>query len=282
MAGGMMQRGGGRGRYRPLAEINVTPLVDVMLVLLIVFMVAAPLMTSGVTIDLPKASAAPLAQDSEPLTISVNQEGKIYLQETELPLDQLATKLAAISRRTIWSHRIFVRGDKGLAYGRIMEIMATITQAGFTKVALLAEQTGGPAQPPAAAAPAAAAPAAAPVAAPAPAAAAPGRADRGQRGRLHGNEHHVLRSQRRRIVGCGGGAVDLRSRAHHAQTALADRGQVGAADHHGHLRTTLGEPAGKVAADGPGAEHAGPSCRRSRGLAVAQGGVRKGVHRVSS
>ncbi len=173
MAGGMMQRGGGRGRYRPLAEINVTPLVDVMLVLLIVFMVAAPLMTSGVTIDLPKASAAPLAQDSEPLTISVNQEGKIYLQETELPLDQLATKLAAISENKL-DRRIFVRGDKGLAYGRIMEIMATITQAGFTKVALLAEQTGGPAQPPAAAAPATAVPAAAaPVAAPAPAAAAP-------------------------------------------------------------------------------------------------------------
>lgn len=143
----------GRGRYRPLAEINVTPLVDVMLVLLIVFMVAAPLMTSGVNVDLPKTSAAPLNQDSEPLTVSVNAEGKIFLQETEAPLPELVTKLQAISENKA-DRRIFVRGDKGLAYGRIMEVMATITQGGFTKVALLAEQTGGPAAAPAPAAPA--------------------------------------------------------------------------------------------------------------------------------
>ncbi len=124
-----------------------------MLVLLIIFMVAAPLMTSGVTVDLPKASAAPLSQDSEPLTISVNAEGKIYLQDTELALPDLAPKLASLSDNKL-DRRIFVRGDKGLAYGRIMEIMATITQGGFTKVALLAEQTGGPAAPPPAAAPA--------------------------------------------------------------------------------------------------------------------------------
>ena len=139
--------GRGRSRYRPLAEINVTPLVDVMLVLLIVFMVAAPLMTSGVTVDLPKTSAAPLSQDSEPLTVSVNGEGKIFLQETELPLTDLAGKLGAISDGKL-DRRIFVRGDKGLTYGRIMEVMATITQGGFTKVALLAEQTGGPPPPP--------------------------------------------------------------------------------------------------------------------------------------
>lgn len=142
MAGGPMQRGGGRGRYRAMAEINVTPLVDVMLVLLIVFMVAAPLMTSGVTVDLPKASAAPLAQDSEPLTVSVNAEGKIFLQETELTLTDLAPRLEAISENKT-DRRIFVRGDKGVSYGRIMETMAAITQGGFTKVALLAEQTGG-------------------------------------------------------------------------------------------------------------------------------------------
>jgi len=134
---------GRKARYRPLAEINVTPLVDVMLVLLIVFMVAAPLMTSGVNVDLPKASAAPLSQDSEPLTVSVNAEGKIFLQETELQLPELAGKLAAISEGKM-DRRIFVRGDKGLTYGRIMEVMATITQGGFTKVALLAEQTGAP------------------------------------------------------------------------------------------------------------------------------------------
>ena len=138
---------GRAGRYKPLAEINVTPLVDVMLVLLIVFMVAAPLMTSGVTIDLPKASAAPLSQDSEPLTISVNAEGKIFLQEAELQLAELAPKLAATSDNKL-DRRIFVRGDKGVAYGRIMEVMAAVTQGGFTKVALLAEQTGGPATAP--------------------------------------------------------------------------------------------------------------------------------------
>ncbi|MDT7953519.1 MAG: protein TolR [Acetobacteraceae bacterium] len=148
-----LQRSGrGRSRYRPLAEINVTPLVDVMLVLLIVFMVAAPLMTSGVNIDLPKASANPVSQDSEPLTVSVNAEGKIYLQDTELPLSDLATKLAAIADNKM-DRRIFVRGDKALSYGRIMEVMATITQGGFTKVALLAEQAGGPPAPASAAAP---------------------------------------------------------------------------------------------------------------------------------
>ncbi len=141
MAAGMIGRGG-KGRYRPMAEINVTPMVDVMLVLLIIFMVAAPLMTSGVTVDLPKASAAPISQDSEPLTITVNAEGKIYLQDTELQLTDLAPKLAAISDNKL-DRRIFVRGDKGVPYGRIMEVMATITQSGFSKVALLAEQTPG-------------------------------------------------------------------------------------------------------------------------------------------
>lgn len=139
-----MQGRGRRGRYRPLAEINVTPLVDVMLVLLIVFMVAAPLMTSGVNVDLPKASANPINQDSEPLTVSINAEGKIFLQENELPLTDLATKLSAIADNKM-DRRIFVRGDKSISYGRIMEVMATITQGGFTKVALLAEQAGGPA-----------------------------------------------------------------------------------------------------------------------------------------
>ncbi len=133
-----------RGRYRPLAEINVTPLVDVMLVLLIVFMVAAPLMTSGVTVDLPKTNAAPLSQDSEPLTVSLNGEGKLFLQESEVQLPELVTKLQAIAQNKP-DRRIFVRGDRGIAYGRVMEVMATITQGGFTKVALLAEQTGAPA-----------------------------------------------------------------------------------------------------------------------------------------
>ena len=160
-----------RGRYRPLAEINVTPLVDVMLVLLIIFMVTAPLMTSGVSVDLPKTSAQPLNTDSEPLTVSINAEGAIFLQNEPVDLTDLVAKLQAIGQNNP-DRRIFVRGDKANTYGRIMEVMGTITEGGFTKVALLAEQpASGPA--PARATPAGAAPAAAPVprpAAPAPAA----------------------------------------------------------------------------------------------------------------
>ena len=158
---GSLGGGKGRGRYRPLAEINVTPLVDVMLVLLIVFMVAAPLMTSGVPVDLPKASAAPLSQDSEPLTVSLNGEGKLFLQETELALPELVARLQASAEGKA-DRRIFVRGDRGIPYGRVMEVMATITQGGFTKVALLAEQGAGappPGRAPATQQPAAAAPA---------------------------------------------------------------------------------------------------------------------------
>ena len=129
----------GRGRYRPLAEINVTPLVDVMLVLLIIFMVTAPLMTSGVSVDLPKADARPLNSDSEPLTVSIKADGSIYLQNQAIDLTDLVAKLQAIAQNNP-ERRIFVRGDKDLAYGRIMQVMATITQGGFTKVALLADQ----------------------------------------------------------------------------------------------------------------------------------------------
>ena len=168
MGGGMGGRGS-RGRYKPLAEINVTPLVDVMLVLLIVFMVAAPLMTSGVTVDLPKASAAPLAQDSEPVTISINAEGKIFLDETELALDALTGRLSTATEGKL-DRRVFVRGDKGVPYGRVMEVMALATQAGYTKVALLVEQSGGQAAPRAVPTPApTAAPVPAPTAAPVPA-----------------------------------------------------------------------------------------------------------------
>jgi biopolymer transport protein TolR len=126
-----------------MAEINVTPLVDVMLVLLIIFMVAAPMMTAGVPLDLPRTSAAPLNQETEPLTISVNAEGRIFLQETEVPLEGLVAQLQAILREQKPDHpqrRIFVRGDRGIQYGRVMEVMGTISAAGFTRVALLAEQ----------------------------------------------------------------------------------------------------------------------------------------------
>ncbi len=173
--------GRGRGRYRPLAEINVTPLVDVMLVLLIIFMVTAPLMTSGVPVDLPKTSAQPLNSDSEPLTVSIDAEGKLFLQENALDLADLVPKLQAISQQNP-ERRIFVRGDKGIAYGRIMEVMGTITQGGFTKVALLAQQpAAGPAG---AGAASGAAPGGVSGAAPsAPSGPAPGAAPSGRPGR---------------------------------------------------------------------------------------------------
>jgi biopolymer transport protein TolR len=145
MAFAMNQGGRGRrGRYRPLAEINVTPLVDVMLVLLIIFMVTAPLMTSGVSVDLPKTTAQPLNSDSEPLTVSIKADGSIFLQDQAVDIGDLVAKLQGIAQNNP-ERRIFVRGDKDLAYGRIMEVMGTITQGGFTKVALLAEQPAGPA-----------------------------------------------------------------------------------------------------------------------------------------
>jgi len=139
-------KGAMRGRYRPLSEINVTPLVDVMLVLLIIFMVTAPLMTSGVSVDLPKTDAKPINTDSQPLTVSINAAGKIFLQDQEIELSDLVAKLQAIAQND-QDRRIFVRGDKDLAYGRIMEVMGTITQGGFTKVALLAEQPTAPPAP---------------------------------------------------------------------------------------------------------------------------------------
>jgi len=129
-----------------MAEINVTPLVDVMLVLLIIFMVAAPLMTVGVPIDLPKTNASALNQETEPLTISVNAEGRIFLQESEVPLENLVPQLRAIMEAQPAGQperRIFVRGDRGINYGRVMEVMGTVSSAGFTKVALLAEQPSG-------------------------------------------------------------------------------------------------------------------------------------------
>ncbi len=144
MAGALIgKRGGGRGRYRPMAEINVTPMVDVMLVLLIIFMVTAPMMTSGVNVDLPKTDAKPLNADSEPLTVSIQGDGKIYLQDNPIELPDLVTKLSAISSGDM-TRRIFVRGDKGIAYGTVMQVMATISQGGFTKVALLADASGAP------------------------------------------------------------------------------------------------------------------------------------------
>ncbi len=145
MAMSPISGGNGRRRYRPLAEINVTPLVDVMLVLLIIFMVTAPLMTSGVSVDLPKTDAKPLNSDSQPLTVSIDAQGKIFLQNQQVELPELVAKLQAIAAGDP-TRRIFVRGDQAISYGLVMQVMGTIAQGGFTKVALLAQQpAGGPA-----------------------------------------------------------------------------------------------------------------------------------------
>jgi len=135
-------RRGGRRSARPMADINVTPMVDVMLVLLIVFMVAAPLMTVGVPVDLPKTNASALNERVEPLTISVNAEGKIYVQEMEVQANELGPRLQAITANKP-DTTIYVRGDKGINYGRVMEVMGLVASAGFAKVSLIAETAGG-------------------------------------------------------------------------------------------------------------------------------------------
>jgi biopolymer transport protein TolR len=142
VGGGRNGNGHGKGRYRPLAEINVTPLVDVMLVLLIIFMVTAPLMTSGVTVDLPKASANPVNADSQPITISINAQGKVFLQNDAVDIGDLVAHLQAATNGQT-DRRIFVRGDQSISYGQIMQVMGTIVSGGFSKVALLAQQPNG-------------------------------------------------------------------------------------------------------------------------------------------
>ena len=133
--------GGGRRRYRrgyrPMSEINVTPFVDVMLVLLIVFMVTAPLLTVGVPVDLPETRADAISDPVEPLVISVDRDGQIYLQDTSLEAEALIPRLRAITENKP-DTRIYVRGDKAINYGRIMEVMGRINAAGFTRVALVA------------------------------------------------------------------------------------------------------------------------------------------------
>lgn len=133
-----LDRSRGRRRVRPMAEINVTPFVDVMLVLLIVFMVTAPLLTVGVPVDLPKTKAQPLGQDREPLTVTVKRDGRIYLQNTPVLEDDLVPRLTAISSNG-YDQRIFVRGDKAVDYGRVMEVMALISAAGFTHIGLVTD-----------------------------------------------------------------------------------------------------------------------------------------------
>ena len=122
----------------PISEINVTPFVDVMLVLLIIFMVTAPLLTVGVQVDLPETSADTLPEETEPLTLTINAKGEIFIQETKVEYEKIIAKIMAVSNNRT-DTRIFVRGDKTINYGRVLEIMGMLSGSGFTKVALISE-----------------------------------------------------------------------------------------------------------------------------------------------
>ncbi|MBJ26772.1 protein TolR [Candidatus Poribacteria bacterium] len=126
-------------RRIPISEINVTPFVDVMLVLLIIFMVTAPLLTSGVEINLPETNAGSITEPVEPLTVSINLDGRVFIQETEIELENLVPKLMAITERKT-DTRIYVRGDSRIDYGRVMVIMSAVSKAGFRNVALVTEK----------------------------------------------------------------------------------------------------------------------------------------------
>ena len=130
------------GRYATMSEINVTPFVDVMLVLLVVFMITAPLLTVGVPIDLPKTSASNLQGNEEPLTVSINDKGEIFLQETKVEGVELVARLLAIAENQT-SRRVFVRGDRTVDYGAVMAVMGSLNAAGFNKVALVTEVPRG-------------------------------------------------------------------------------------------------------------------------------------------
>jgi len=142
MSMGVGPRGGHTRRFRPVAEINVTPMVDVMLVLLVIFMVTAPLLTSGVQVDLPKTDAQPVKGEDQPITLSLDSAGKLYIGDTEIASDALIAKLKAIIGQKP-DQRIFIRADKGIEYGKVMEVMGMLGGAGFEKVALVTEMKGG-------------------------------------------------------------------------------------------------------------------------------------------
>ena len=127
-----------RSEREPMSEINVTPFVDVMLVLLIIFMVTAPLLTVGVQVDLPETSADTLPEESEPLTLTINSKGEVFIQETKIEFNNLIKKILAVSNNRT-DTRIYVRGDKTINYGRVLEVMGKLSGSGFTKVALISE-----------------------------------------------------------------------------------------------------------------------------------------------
>ncbi len=147
--------GGGGGRFRrrrysPIADINVTPMVDVMLVLLVIFMITAPLLQVGVPVDLPKTTAQQVGGKDEPLVVSVNSKDEIFLGETKYEPDELATKLKAVHDEKP-DQRVFIRGDKSINYGRMMQVMGIVIDSGFRQLGLLGEQAesapGKPAAP---------------------------------------------------------------------------------------------------------------------------------------
>ncbi|MGE0409101.1 MAG: ExbD/TolR family protein [Amphiplicatus sp.] len=143
MAVGIVSGSSGAGRHRPgrtrpMAEINVTPLVDVMLVLLIVFMIAAPLLTVGVSVDLPETAAKPIPDQGEPLTVTVASDGVIYVQETAVDLDGLVPRLEAIATAG-YDQQIYLRGDQSRSYGDVMRVMGRINAAGFRKLGLVTD-----------------------------------------------------------------------------------------------------------------------------------------------
>ena len=128
-------------RARPISDINVTPMVDVMLVLLVIFMITAPLLTVGVPVNLPKTKAEAMQDPDEPLVVSITAEGKIFLQETELKVETLAPRLIAVSNANP-EIKIFVRADKGIDYGTVLTVMGELTSAGFTHLALISDSAG--------------------------------------------------------------------------------------------------------------------------------------------
>jgi biopolymer transport protein TolR len=142
--GGGYQRRGGRSRRRNslISDINVTPFVDVMLVLLIIFMVAAPLMTVGVPVDLPETKASEMNAQTEPITVSINNEGKVFIQETEVAMEDIVPRLVAIAK-TGYEERIFVRGDQASDYGTVLRVMGRLNAAGFKNIGLVSLQEQG-------------------------------------------------------------------------------------------------------------------------------------------
>lgn len=147
MGAGLQSGSGGHSRRRrnrhraPMSEINVTPFVDVMLVLLIIFMVTAPLLTVGVPIELPKTEAKQLSSPKEPLTLTMDGKGRIFLQETEIPLEEVVPRLKAITKGA-FDEPIYVRGDQSIDYGSVMRVMGRISAAGFKRVSLVTDLEG--------------------------------------------------------------------------------------------------------------------------------------------